>query len=205
MPPADPESLDRLRRQAQALGVPWPDGATYGDVLAGLDRSLPAAGAFLAAATSLFRGAAWTTFRGAPPEVTDHAAIGAPYAHVTAPLRRLVDRYGLEVCLAASAGTAVPDWVLDALDGLGADMAAGSQRGAAVDRACTDLVEAAVLAPHVGDVMDALALTETSVQLMDPAVVAPCDGDPLPVGEPVRVRLVEADLDTRTVRFVPAP
>ena len=46
-----------------------------------------------------------------------------------------------------------------------------------------------------------VALSEGSVQLLDPAVVAPCDGQPLPVGEHVRVRLVEADLDTRRVRF----
>lgn len=67
MPPADPEALARLRRQATALGVPWPDGADYGDVLAALDRTLPRTAAFLAAATGLFRGAAWTAFRGAPP------------------------------------------------------------------------------------------------------------------------------------------
>jgi exoribonuclease R len=201
MPPADAESLERLRRQARALGVPWPDGADYGDVLATVDHSRPETGAFLAEATGLFRGAAWTTFDGAPPAALEHAAIAAPYAHVTAPLRRLVDRYGLEVCLAASAGRPVPGWVLDALPTLGAEMAAGARRGSAVDRACTDLVEAAVLAPRVGEVMDAVAITEESVQLTDPAVVARCDGAPLPAGEAVRVRLAEADLDTRTVRF----
>lgn len=130
-----------------------------------------------------------------------HSAIAAPYAHVTAPLRRLVDRYGLEVCLAACAGRDVPGWVLDALDTLGPDMASGAQRGGAVDRACTDLVEAAVLAPHLGAEMDAIALSDDSVQLREPAVVARCDGEPLPSGEHVRVRLTEADLDTRTVRF----
>jgi hypothetical protein len=105
------------------------------------------------------------------------------------------------VCLAASAGTEVPAWVLDSFGSLGADMAAGAARGAAVERACTDLVEAAVLAPHVGRDFHAVALREGSVQLTQPAVVARCDGGPLPVGRPVGVRLVEADLDTRTVRF----
>jgi exoribonuclease R len=201
MPPAEPEQLERLRRQALALGIPWPDGAAYGDVLASLDHGRTETGAFLVAASGLFRGAAWTTFHGAPPGVVEHAAIAAPYAHVTAPLRRLVDRFGLEICLAATAGTDVPAWVLDALGTLGADMAAGAARGGAVDRACTDLVEAAVLAPHVGREVDAVALSESSVQVTRPAVVARCDGPPLPVGRPVRVRLVEADLDTRAVRF----
>ncbi|WP_298457567.1 RNB domain-containing ribonuclease [uncultured Cellulomonas sp.] len=201
MPPADPEAVARLRRQAGALDVPWPDGETYGEVLARLDPSSPQTAAFHVAAVGLFRGAAWTAFRGTPPEVVEHAAIGAPYAHVTAPLRRLVDRYGLEICLAACAGRDVPAWVLDALDTLGAQMAAGAQRGGAVDRACTDLVEAAVLAPHVGAVMAGTAVSPDTVQLRDPAVVARCEGDPLPTGEHVRVRLVTADLDTRTVRF----
>jgi len=201
MPAATPDSLDRLRRQAAALRVAWPERATYGDVLAALDRTRTESGAFLAAATSLFRGAAWTPFRGTPPEVAEHAAIAAPYAHVTAPLRRLVDRYGLEVCLAASSGGEVPAWVLDALGTLGSHMASGAQRGGTVDRACTDLVEAAVLRPHLGSELDAIALTEHTVQVADPAVVARCDGPDLPVGEAVRVRLTAADLDTRTVRF----
>ncbi|GAA2723495.1 RNB domain-containing ribonuclease [Cellulomonas aerilata] len=201
MPAADAESLEHLRRRALALGVPWPEGTAYGDVLASLDHGRTETAAFLVAATGLFRGAAWTTFHGAPPTVVEHAAIAAPYAHVTAPLRRLVDRFGLEVCLAATAGAAVPGWVLDGLDGLGAQMAAGASRGSAVDRACTDLVEASVLAPHVGRDWEAAALTEKTVQLAQPPVVAGCDGPPLPIGRPVLVRLVEADLDTRSVRF----
>src|SRR5690606_38109805 len=131
-------------------GVPWPAGVGYGQVLADVDHARPETAAFLAAATSLFRGAAWTPFTGAPTTEHDHGAIAAPYAHVTAPLRRLVDRYGLEICLAAHAGTEVPEWVHEALGALGGTMALGTRRSAAVDRACTDLVEAAVLRPHVG-------------------------------------------------------
>ena len=39
------------------------------------------------------------------------------------------------------------------------------------------------------------------VQIAEPAVVARCDGDGLPLGERVRVRLTRADLLTREVRF----
>ncbi|CAN5305298.1 RNB domain-containing ribonuclease [soil metagenome] len=202
MPAADEDALRRLRHQARALGVDWPAGATYGDVLAHLDRSQPRAAAFLAAATSLFRGAAWTPFVGAPPEQPSHGAVGAPYAHVTAPLRRLVDRYGLEIAVALHAGLDVPDWVRSALPALGDDMASAAHRAAAVDRACTDLVEATVLAHHVGEVFDGVALDRNTVQLQEPAVVADCDGADLPEGEPVRVRLEVADPTTRTVRFV---
>ena len=202
MPAADEDALRRLRHQARALGVDWPAGATYGDVLARLDRSQPRAAAFLAAATSLFRGAAWTPFVGAAPEQPSHGAVGAPYAHVTAPLRRLVDRYGLEIAVALHAGLDVPDWVRSALPAVGGDMASAAHRAAAVDRACTDLVEATVLAHHVGEVFDGVALDRDTVQLQEPAVVANCDGADLPEGEPVRVRLEVADPATRTVRFV---
>lgn len=201
MPTAGPDDLARLRRQALGLGVEWPEDRTYGDVLASLDHREPAAAAFLTAATSLFRGAAWTPFQGTPPADDRHGAIAAPYAHVTAPLRRLVDRYGLEICLAAHAGTAVPEWVLVALPTLGTDMATGSARSSAVDRACTDLVEAAVLAAHVGRTFEGVALDDRTVQLHEPAVVARTEDSDLPEGEHVTVRLTVADVRTRTVRF----
>lgn len=200
MPPAQEPDLERLRTRALALGVPWEQGRPYGEVLASLDGG-PGTAAFLGAATALFRGAAWTPFVGEPPEQRLHGAIAAPYAHVTAPLRRLVDRYGLEVCLAADAGAEVPDWVLAALPTLGEEMAAGVRRGSAVDRAATDLVEAAVLEPHVGRLFHGVALDERTVQVQSPAVVARTTEPHLPPGEAVTVRLVQADVTTRTVRF----
>lgn len=199
MPAADPADIERLRRRAQALGVPWPEGMPYPEVLASLDRSRPASAAFLTAAVSLFRGAAWQPFVGTPPADVVHGAVAAPYAHVTAPLRRLVDRYGTEVCLAAAAGRATPEWVLSGLEGLGEVMADGAHRASAVDRACTDLVEAAVLAPHVGEVFDGVALDERTVQLATPAVVARTADGGLPAGRAVRVRLVTADPATREI------
>ncbi|WP_149205005.1 RNB domain-containing ribonuclease [Actinotalea subterranea] len=201
MPAASPDAVATLRRQARALDVPWPADQGYGDMLAGLDRGRPGAAAFLAAATGLFRGAAWTAFEGAPPADHVHGAIAAPYAHVTAPLRRLVDRFGLEICLAAQAGRPVPDWVRSALPTLGSRMAAGAARAASVDRACTDLVEAAVLAPRVGQVFDGVALDERTVQLHEPAVIARLEEKGLPEGEPVRVRLLSADVAKRSVQF----
>lgn len=199
MPAAEPEDLERLRRRGLGLGVPWPTGTSYPDVLDSLDRSKPASAAFLTAAVSLFRGAAWEPFEGAPPADVVHGAVAAPYAHVTAPLRRLVDRYGTEVCLAAASGRPTPEWVLAGLDGLGTAMADGARRASSVDRACTDLVEAAVLAPHVGEVFDGVALDERTVQLARPAVVARTEQPGLPAGRRVRVRLVTADPDRREI------
>lgn len=199
LPAASPDDVTRLRRRALALGVAWPRGLDYGDVLGAVDPARPADAAFLSAATSLFRGAAWVPFRGAAPAEPVHAAIAAPYAHVTAPLRRLVDRYGLEVAVATAADREPPAWVLERLDALGDVMAGGSRRANAVDRACTDAVEVAVLAAHVGETFVAVALDGRTVQIADPAVVARTVDDDLPAGRRVRVRLESVDLAARTV------
>lgn len=205
MPAADGAALRALRGQALALGVDWPADVSYGQVLRSLDRSAPAGAAFLVAATRLFRGAAWTAFDGGaiPPDPV-HGAVGAPYAHVTAPLRRLVDRYGTEVCLAVAQGQEVPAWVRSALPALGATMAAGAARAASVDRACTDLVEAVVLAGRVGATFRGIAIDDRTVQLASPAVVARVEGR-VDDGQEVRVRLSVADPATRTVRFLAVP
>ena len=60
--------------------------------------------------TSLFRA-----LLGELPEQTGHAAVASAYAHVTAPLRRLVDRFGLVVCEALCRGAEVPAWVRESL------------------------------------------------------------------------------------------
>lgn len=199
LPAAAADDVTRLRRRALALGVAWPRGRTYGEVLAAVDAARPADAAFLAAATSLFRGAAWAPFRGASPADPVHAAIAAPYAHVTAPLRRLVDRYGLEIAVAAAAGHEPPSWALERLATLGDVMAGGSRRAGAVDRACTDAVEVAVLAGHVGEIFTGVALDARTVQIAEPAVVARTVDDDLPAGRRVRVRLEAADLAARSV------
>src|SRR5699024_10217633 len=84
--------------------------------------------------------------------------IAAEYAHVTAPLRRLVDRFGLEICVALCAGEPVPSWVLDALPELGAQMASGGQRASGYERGCLDIVEAAVLRGREGEEFDAVVV-----------------------------------------------
>ncbi|MEU6431990.1 RNB domain-containing ribonuclease [Microbispora sp. NPDC046973] len=210
LPQAGPEDVGKVRRVAAALGVPWPDGTSYAEVVHGLDPKIPGHAAFLHESTVLLRGAAYVAFDGTPPGQVLHAALGAPYAHVTAPLRRLVDRYGTEVCLAVAAGRPVPEEVAGALPGLPEQMAAGGRRAGAVERACVDLVEAAVLRPRIGEVFEAVVVDVADgkpggqVQVTEPAVIARCDGDHLPLGERVPVRLTRADPATREVRFTAA-
>ena len=208
LPAADPALLARLRRTALALGVPWADDATWGQVVGRLDPSLPPHAALLEEATSLLRGAGYTAFDGGVPEQATHAAVGAEYAHVTAPLRRLVDRYAGEVCVALCADQPVPGWVRDTLPRLPGLMEASNQRAGALERACVELVEATVLRDRVGEEFDAAVVEANEhggiVQLADPAVRAHCEGAGLPLGAQVRVRLAAAEPATPTVRFVPA-
>ncbi|NDU73257.1 RNB domain-containing ribonuclease [Actinomadura sp. DSM 109109] len=209
MPPAPAEAVERLRPAARALGVSWPGNASYGDIIRALDPALPRHAALLHDAAGLMRGAGYTAFDGTRPEQAVHAAVAAPYAHVTAPIRRLADRYATEVCLALAADRPVPEWAREALPELPAAMQRALRRGADIDHACVDLVEALLLRDHVGDVFDAVVVdvngTGGRVQLVSPPVFGRCDGEGLPLGEQVRVRLEEADPARRRVRFSRAP
>ena len=205
LPPADPGAVASLRRSALALGLPWPEGTPYGDVISALDPARPAAAALLTLATRLLRGAAYTAFDGEVPAQPLHSAVAAPYAHCTAPLRRLADRYVNEACLALCAGEPVPAWARAALPALPAEMAAADKRAHEIDPAIVDLAEAVLLAPRVGETFQAVVVESGPkggmVQLLEPAVRARCEGADLPLGTTIAVRLVEADVATRKVSF----
>jgi exoribonuclease R len=205
MPPPDPRAVKALRRSASALGVAWDSDVAYAAFIRALDPAVPAHAALLTLATRLLRGAGYTAFDGAPPAVATHSAIAGPYAHATAPLRRLADRFVSETVLALVAGTEVPAWCRTALPELPPLMAAADHRDRALERAVVDYVEAVILAPRVGESFDGV-VTEVDekgamVQVADPAVRARLDGHGAPLGERVRVTLAVADPATRTVRF----
>ncbi|MFF4992911.1 RNB domain-containing ribonuclease [Streptosporangium saharense] len=207
LPPAPAEKIAQVRRVAAALGVPWPEGAGYGDIVHGLDPKVPGQAAFLEESTVLLRGAGYVAFNGEPPAQAEHAAVAAPYAHVTAPLRRLIDRYATEICLSVAAGEPVPEGIQRIMGELPGVMRVTGRRAGAAERACVDLVEAFVLRERVGQTFDAVVIDVDEgrsgglVQITEPAVVARCDGERLPLGETVRVRLTRADPATREVRF----
>src|SRR3954451_8471834 len=100
MPPADVAALRRLRQTAKALRISWPAELDYPEFVRSLNPSRPADAAMLNACAHLFRGAGYQAFSGAIPGDAEHAALAIDYAHCTAPLRRLVDRYAGEICLA---------------------------------------------------------------------------------------------------------
>jgi len=207
MPPPEEGSIDHLRRTARGLRIDWPSELGYQDFVRSLDAGRPAHAAMLRACTALLRGAAYASFEGKPPAQHEHAALATPYAHTTAPLRRLVDRYVLELCVAACAGERPPEWAIAALPSLPEEMQASGRRAGAAERAVVDLVEAAILAPRVGEEFRAVVVNVDGrgkggiVQLADPPVIGRLDGRDLPLGEEVRVRLRSADLDSRKIEF----
>ncbi|MGW4544584.1 RNB domain-containing ribonuclease [Streptomyces chartreusis] len=214
LPAAPDGAVGRLRHTAHALRIDWPHHVSYAELVRSLDPHRPRHAAFLQECTTLLRGAGYTVFRdGALPPITTHSAVAAPYAHCTAPLRRLVDRYVSEICLAATAGRPVPEWVAAALDALPARMAEGSRRAGTVERECLDIVEAALLKDRVGEVFDGCVVEVEerrpavgTVQLESPAIIGRIentDGERLPLGERIRVRLTQSDPGSAKVRFEP--
>jgi exoribonuclease R len=207
MPPADAGALRRLRQTATALAIGWPEDMDYPEFLRSLDAHRPRDAAMLNACTSLFRGAGYSTFSGGVPNDVEHAALAIEYAHVTAPLRRLVDRYAGEICVALCGDQPVPTWVLRSLDGLVDEMATAEHRAKKYERAVIDLVEVFLLQPRVGEEFDGTVIDvdrdrhQGTVMIADPAVAAKVSGSHLPLGQQVRVRLVSADFSTRSVAF----
>lgn len=158
VPPASASSLGRLRAVARVLGVEWSPEQTYPDLVRHLEPGSSRNAAFLLEATSLFRGAGYAVF-GAPGRPafpppgsaeTRHEAIAAEYAHATAPLRRLVDRWSLEICLAACAGSRIPQWVLTSVQEVPSLMGSAGQRVSAADRESLAAIGALLLADQVG-------------------------------------------------------
>jgi exoribonuclease R len=207
VPEADPARLARLRRTARALDVSWPDGSSYPDFVRTLDPTVPHHAALLAEAAGLLRGSGYTAFDHDPPKDPIHAALASTYAHTTAPLRRLVDRYVGEACVALSAGREPPEWVRAELPALPAVMEQSARRASQYEAGIVSTLEAAVLERSVGQTFHAVVVEVAddrdggTVQLRDPAVTARCDGEELPLGERVEVRLELADVMKRQVRF----
>lgn len=218
MPAPDAKALAEFRARVELLGFPWRSGLSYGEYLREVPRETPQGAAILHAASSLFRGADYAAFgatgEGATPgapSAPEQAAIAAPYAHVTAPLRRLVDRWGLVVCEALSAGRPVPDWALASLAEVPALMRSSAGLASRLGSAALDRVEAALVRDRVGETFAAVVVdaqnASARVQITDPPITARCP-DPdgvLVAGTVATVRVTRADVASGTVELEPAP
>lgn len=140
---------------------------------------------------------------GAAPSI--HAGIGGHYAHVTAPLRRLVDRFATEICLAIASSQPIPEWVTANVDQVLGTMKSSGQTASAVDRACLKLTEAVVLQPWVGQNFNATVLNsdggdKAKILVEEPPILTTCVGGP-DEASTIKVTLIEAEPAARKVRF----
>ena len=94
---ADPYRVKQLQTAARGLGVDWPEGRPFAEFVTSLDPALPQQAALIEEARDAMGHAGYAFFEGTPPEGSEHAGIAARYAHTTAPLRRLADRYVLDL------------------------------------------------------------------------------------------------------------
>jgi VacB/RNase II family 3'-5' exoribonuclease len=220
MPAPDAFALQSLRQRGKALGVQWPRGTSLSDLQRTLDPTNAQHRAFLVAARRSGGGALYATFAtGQPSDASEaagtlvnakpfHSAIGAPYAHVTAPLRRLADRYVLDELVAAERSTTATDEATFVQ--LAAVMERTDSTASQIERASLDLVEAVLLRSRIGETFEAVVLDAgkegASIQLLEPAVAARLPRSATRAGAvagaTVSVRLDAVDVTKRQIRFV---
>ncbi|HEY0622267.1 RNB domain-containing ribonuclease [Sphingomonas sp.] len=196
-------AVRRLRHTARAFGIEWPERATLTQFERTLDPANPRDAALMLAIRRAGNGAGYQPFRSG--ETPWHAAVAAPYAHATAPLRRLADRYVVQAALAVAHGKPVPEHVTDAFAKLPKVMARADARAGQIDRAVIDMAEAVMLAGSEGATLGAIVTDigerGASIQLRDLPVTARVDASGLTPGDALDVRLTRADPRARQIAF----
>ena len=216
----DQQELASLRHSARALGITWDRSVDLGHVQRTLDPTDPRHRAFLTLARRAGGGASYLALgcgtdpvspdssvpsATSVPSVPFHSAIAATYAHATAPLRRLADRYVLDLVVELHAGRRPDAAVLATLAALPAIMERSDKIASKVDGAALDLVEAVALAGRQGETFSAVVMdtdkNSARIQLSDPPVRTRMRTGDLVAGDEITVRLDSADPATRTVKF----
>ena len=199
----DARAVLRLRRTADAFGIAWPADTPLDEFERSLDGSTPKQAALMLAIRRAGPGASYAPYH--PGVRPWHAAMAATYAHATAPLRRLADRYVIRGVLQIASGEPVSEAVTQAFAKLPAVMARADTLAGRIDRAVVDLAEAVLLAGRVGETFAAVVIDADDhggkVQLRDYAVVARIRGGGLSPGDRLEVRLTAVDVAHRSVTF----
>ncbi|PSJ37374.1 RNB domain-containing ribonuclease [Allosphingosinicella deserti] len=203
MPEPDERAVRRLRFTARAFAVVWPETMPLDIFEQGLNSADPKHAALMLAIRRAGGGAAYAPLT--PGIVPWHSAMAARYAHATAPLRRLADRYVVRATLAVANGRPVADADTAAFETLPPVMARADALAAQIDRAVIDLAEAVMLDGKAGRSFSAVVTDADErgarIQLCDFPVVARIAGDDLAPGDTLDVTLTEADPERRTIRF----
>lgn len=198
-------AMARLRTTAAGLGLDWPAHTDLKTLERTLDQRNPNHAAFMLAVRRAGGGAGYAPWI---PGVTPwHEAIAATYAHATAPLRRLADRYVIRATLAVANGKPASPEVEAAFQRLPAVMAKAEALSGQIERAVIDLAETVMLHGREGETFRA-CVTDTDgdsarVQLLDLPVVARARIAGAAPGQRVDLSLAGIDIKQRRLQFAP--
>ncbi len=188
-------AIERLRLEAHALQIDWPLAWSLHELLLRLDPNNLIHKRFLLMVRRAGGRASYAVF--SEQNTPWHSAIGASYVHATAPMRRLADRYVLEMSHRLFNGLSIPGSLLATIDKLPAAMASGSGRAKAVEQAVIELIEAVSLQHRIGEILKAEVVDADSkiVQTFDSAIRSRAAKLPTTVndGDIIEVRIDEAD------------
>ncbi|HEX5581656.1 MAG TPA: RNB domain-containing ribonuclease [Gemmatimonadaceae bacterium] len=208
MPAFDAGDVAKLRRIALTLGFAWPEGESYAEFMHGVRAGHPRVDVLVRQARRVMRGAEYVAFDGAPPEQPLHGALAQVYAHATAPLRRLADRYVLDLVVTLASGGRPTDAEVATLTALVPVMADASRRANQLERRVVDVAEAWSLRGRCGETFPAVVVDvrgdDVEVQVEEPPIRATvrADGAPPPrLGARRRVRLEGVDLEDGRIRL----
>ena len=198
----EPRAIESLRRAAHALGIEWGASESLRELQRRMDPENFSHQRFLLDARRAGGRARYAVYDSKKPAW--HSAIAATYAHATAPMRRLADRYVLDLAYLLANSLSVPKSLTDQLVGLPAVMERYEGRASNVDRAVIDLLEAVSLQHRIGEILEAEVVDAENgiVQTRDSAIRAKATQLPkVENGTSVRVRIDVADPSTRNVRL----
>ncbi len=202
----DERAVARLRHTARAFRLDWPHSMPLKEFERSLGASDPAEAAFMLAIRRAGQGASYTPY--SPGERPWHAAMAATYAHATAPLRRLADRYVVRAALAIANAQPVPQPVADAFARLPPVMARADALAGRIERAVIDLAEAVMLQGREGESFAAIVTDATEhgtrVQLRDFPIVANLQSKGTAPGDKLDLRLAAVDTVAGTIAFAAA-
>jgi exoribonuclease R len=198
-----PRSIDRLRHEASALGIDWPADRPLESLERSLDPADARHAAFMLAIRRAGDGASYMPWR--EDQAPWHSAVAAAYAHATAPLRRLADRYVVETVLAIANDRPVPDAAQAAFAKLPRVMARADARSGQIERAVIDLAEAVMLQGREGERFEAV-VTDVDprgarIRLCGQPIVARIAATDIGPGDRLALQLSEADPDRLSLTF----
>ena len=194
-------AIDRLRLEAHALKIEWPPDQPLHALLQRLEPDNLIHKRFSLMVRRAGGRASYAVY--SDGKAPWHSAIGASYVHATAPMRRLADRYVLDLSHRLANGHPIPEALKSTINSLPAVMASGSGRAKVVEQAVIDLIEAVSLQHRVGEILKAEVVDADSkiIQTFDSAIRSRAAKLPAAVsnGDIVYVRIDEAEPVRRKV------